>query len=82
MSDIQDNIEHIIEIHEILTKIPPVHVYTNRINNRLVLKIKDEYKLGLQMPKTIKLFCSTKKLIIKTKNEENLLKKRRKSWSS
>ena len=56
MSDIQDNIEHIIEIHEILTKIPPVHVYTNRINNRLVLKIKDEYKLGLQMPKTIKLF--------------------------
>ena len=79
MSDIQDNIEHIIEIHEILTKIPPVHVYTNRINNRLVLKIKDEYKLGLQMPKTIKLFCSTKKLIIKTKNEENLLKKRRKS---
>ena len=82
MSDIQDNIEHIIEIHEILTKIPPVHVYTNRINNRLVLKIKDEYKLGLQMPKTIKLFCSTKKLIIKTKNGENLLKKRRKSWSS
>ena len=79
MSDIQDNIEHIIEIHEILTKIPPVHVYTNRINNRLVLKIKDEYKLGLQMPKTIKLFCSTKKLIIKRKNGENLLKKRRKS---
>ena len=78
MSDIQDNIEHIIEIHEI-TKFPPVHIYTNRINNGLGLKIKDEYKLGLQMPKIIKLFCSTKKLIIKTKNGENLVKKRRKS---
>ena len=79
MSDIQDNIEYIIKIHEILTTIPHVHIYISRINNRLVLKIKDGYKLELQMPKTIKLFCSTKKLIIKTKNEENLLKKRRKS---
>ena len=27
--------------HEALTAIPPIHVYTNKINNRLSLKIKD-----------------------------------------
>ena len=37
-------------------------VYINRINNRLVFKIKDEYKLELQTPETMKLFPSTKKI--------------------
>ena len=32
--------------HEAL--IPPIHVYINRINNRLVFRIKDGYKLVLQ----------------------------------
>ena len=40
---------------------------THRNNNRLVLKIKDEYKQELQTPETMKLFDSTKKLIGKTK---------------
>ena len=31
--------------HETLTTIPPIHLYINIINNRLVLKIKDGYKL-------------------------------------
>ena len=44
----------------------------NRINNRLVFKIKDEYNLELQTPETMKLFGSTKKLIDKTKNGENV----------
>ena len=30
--------------------------YINRINNRLVFKIKDGYKLELQPPETINLF--------------------------
>ena len=38
-----------------------MHVYINIINNRLVFKIKDGYKLELQAPETIKLFGSTKK---------------------
>ena len=42
-SDIQDYIEYIIENHESLTAIPLSHVNINRINNRLVLKIKDGY---------------------------------------
>ena len=37
-----------------------------------MFKIKDEYKLELQTPETMKLFSSTKKLIDKTKNGENV----------
>ena len=53
--------------HETLTTIPPIHIYINRINNRLVFKIKDGYKLELQTPETMKLFGSTKQLIDKKK---------------
>ena len=53
--------------HETLTTIPPIPVYINSINNRLVFKIKDGYKLELQTPETMKLFGRTKKLIEKTK---------------
>ena len=44
VSDIQDYIDHIIKKHETLTTIPPIHVYINRINNRLLSKTKDGYK--------------------------------------
>ena len=67
LSNIQDYIEYIIKKHETLTIIPLIHVYINRINNRLVFKIKEGYKLELQTPKTIKLLGSTKKIIDKTK---------------
>ena len=50
MSDIQDYIEYIIKKHETLATISPIHVYINRINNRLMFKIKDGYKLELQIP--------------------------------
>ena len=42
------------------TTITPIHIYINRINNRIVFKIKDGYKVQLQTPKIIKLFGSTK----------------------
>ena len=67
---IQDYIEYIIKNHETSTTIPHIHVYINRINNRLVLKIKDGYKLELQTPETMKLFGSTKNLIDKTKKTQ------------
>ena len=70
VSDIQDYIELIIKKHETLTIAPPIHVYINRINNRLVFKIKDGFKLKLQTRETMKLIGSTKKLIDKTKNGE------------
>ena len=37
-----------------------------------MFKIKDQYKLEFQTPKTMKLFGSTKKLIDRTKNGENV----------
>ena len=37
-----------------------------------MFEIKDGYKLELQTPETMKLFGSTKKLIDKTKNGENI----------
>ena len=58
--------------HERLTKILPINVDINRINNRLVFKIKDGYRQELQTPETMKLFGSTKKLIGKTNNEEKV----------
>ena len=57
---IQNYVDYIIKKHETLTAIPPIYVYINRINNRLVIKIKDRYKLKLQTPETMKLFGSTK----------------------
>ena len=66
-------VKHIIKKHETLTTIPSIHVYINRINNRLVLKTKNGYKLELQTPETMKLFDNTKELIDKTKNGVNVL---------
>ena len=37
-----------------------------------MFKIKDDYKLELQTPETFRLFGSTKKLIDKTENRENV----------
>ena len=73
VSDIHDCIEYIIKKHETLTEIPPVYVYLNRIDNRLVFKIKNWYNLELQTSETMKLFVSTKILIDKTRNEDNIL---------
>ena len=37
-----------------------------------MFKIKDGYKLELQTPEAVKLFCSIKKLIDKMKDEEKV----------
>ena len=54
VSDIQDCIEYIIEKHETLPTNPPIHIYINGINKRLVFQIKYGYKLELQTPETTK----------------------------
>ena len=68
MSNIQDYIKYIIKKYETLTTTPPVYVSINRINDRLVFKIKDGYELELQTPETINLFGSTKH---KNNNRQN-----------
>ena len=43
---------------ETLSTIPPIYVYINRNSNRLVLEIKDGYKLESQALEIINLFGS------------------------
>ena len=69
VSNVQDYMAYIIQKHEKLTTISPIHVYINRIN-KLVLKIRNGHKLEVQMPETMKLFGSTTKI-----NKQN------KKWS-
>ena len=51
---------------------PLIHNYINKINSRLVFKIKVAYKLELKTLETKKLFRSAKRLIDKTINGENV----------
>ena len=47
-------------------------IYVNKTENRITFKIKTGYYLQLLMPKTMKLFRSTKSKITKDENGENL----------
>ena len=67
IDDIQDYFEFIIKKHETITDNPPISIYSNKIKNRIVFKIKTGYKLELLTPETMKLLGSTKKLLIKIK---------------
>ena len=74
IADIQDYFEFIIKKHETLTENPQIQIYTNRIENRIVFKIKTGYKLELLTSETMKLLGSTKKVVDKNKNRENVPK--------
>ena len=74
ISDIQDYFEFIIKKHETLTENPSIQIYPNKIKNRIVFKIKTGYKLELLTPETMKLLGSTKKVVDKDKNGENVPK--------
>ena len=52
VSDIQDYIGCIIEKQDTLPTNLHIPIYINRINDRLVFKIKDGYKVELQTPET------------------------------
>ena len=71
IEDIQDYFEFIIKKHETLTEDPPIEIYQNKIKNRIVFKIKTDYKLELLTPETMRLLGSAKKkLLIKIKMEK------------
>ena len=74
ISDIQDYFEFIIKKHETLTENPQIHIYPNRIENRIAFKIKTGYKLELLTSETLKLLGSAKKVVDKHKNGENVPK--------
>ena len=73
IDDIQDYFEFIMKKHVILTDNPSIKIYSNKIQNRIVFKIKNGYKLELLTPETMKLLGSTKK-VDKDKNGENVPK--------
>ena len=74
VANIEDYFEFIIKNHEALTKNPPIWIYQNKIKNRTTFKIKTGYKLELLTPETMKLLGSSKKVIDKDKNSENVPK--------
>ena len=74
VSDIQDYFEFIIKKHETLTENPSIQIYANKIKNTIIFKIKNGYKLELLTPETMKLLGSTKKVVDKDKNGENVPK--------
>ena len=41
--------------HETLTENPPIQIYPNKIKNRIVFKIKTDYKLELLTAETMRL---------------------------
>ena len=74
IADIQDYFEFIIKKHETLSENPSVQIYPNKIKNRTIFKIINGYKLELLTPEAMKLLGSTKKIVDKDKNGENVPK--------
>ena len=74
IDDIRDYFKFIMKKHVILTANPSIKIYSNKIKNRIVFKIKNGYKLELLTPETMKLLGTTKKVVDKDKNGENVPK--------
>ena len=51
-----------------------MQIYTNKIKSRIVFETKTSYKLALLSPETIKLLGSTKKVVDRDKDREDLSK--------
>ena len=74
IADIQDYFECIIKKHEALTEYPQIQIYPNKIKNRIIFKIKTGHKLEFLTLEPMKLLGSTKKVVDKDKNGENVPK--------
>ena len=60
---IQNYLKYIIKKHETTAETAPILIYANKITNRVVFKIKAEYKLHLLSKETMTLLGSTKDTI-------------------
>ena len=67
---LQNYFEYIIKKHETIAKVSPVLIYVNKINNRIVFKIKSGCKLELLSKETMKLLGSSTDTIDGDKNGE------------
>ena len=66
--------EFIIRKHEAISENSVIQIYPNKIKNRITFRIKTGYKLELLTPEIMKLLGSTKKVVDKDKNGENVPK--------
>ena len=66
----QNYFEYIIKKHETIANVSPVLIYVNKINNRIVFKIKSGYKLELLSKETMRLLGSSADTIDGDKNSE------------
>ena len=60
VSDIQDYFKYIFTKNETITDNPSVRIYVNKIENRIMFKMKTRYYLERLTPETMKLLGSTK----------------------
>ena len=74
IAEIKDYFEFIIKKHETLSENPSIKIYPDKIENRIIFKIKTGYKLELLTPETMKLLGSTKKIVDLDKNGERVPK--------
>ena len=74
IADIQDYFEFIIKKHETITENLVIQIYPIKIKNRIIFRIKTGYKLDLLTPVTMRLLGSTKEVVDKDKNGENVPK--------
>ena len=72
ISGIQDYFEYILKKHNENIDNPSIRIYVNKIENRILFKIKNGYYLELLTPETLKLFGSTESKITKDKNGGNV----------
>ena len=70
LPDIQDYFEYILKKHGEDIDKPSVHIYVNKIENRVTFKIKNGYSLELLTLETMKLLGSTENKITKGKTSE------------
>ena len=72
ISDIQDYFDYILKRHGEKTVNPSMRIYINKIENKIMFKIKTGYYFELLTPETMKLLGSTKSKITKYEDGENV----------
>ena len=72
VSDIQDYFEYIFKKRGEKTDNLSIRIHVNKIENRVMFKIKTEFYFELLTPETMKLLGSTKSKVTRNKNGENV----------
>ena len=72
VSNIQDYFEYILKEHSESVDNPSIRIYVNKVENRIMFKIKSGYYLELLTPEKMKMLESTVSKIPKDKSGENV----------